>query len=240
MRTFRLGEEELKRFTNFEWDQIDFLNGIYLKIRGEEAGTQFHKYNTGNVFHHADMLEGMQELMGRLFEGLGFQRDVPHDNGFGYRSFLAALKRIQKFAIGLAAEEQKAAHSMIDDYAKRGLKAAGEAARRVILGPSPADRRLGVFLASDEAVVIELRETLDAIKDVATFRRRMGSVFGAKTKAATLTGFTLAGGGGGGGSGSGGGGGGGGGGRGGGQGGGGRGGGGTGGGGKQKASGADQ
>ena len=49
LRTFRLGEDELKHFINFEWSAIDFLNGIYLKIRGEEAGTQFQKYNTGNT-----------------------------------------------------------------------------------------------------------------------------------------------------------------------------------------------
>ena len=69
---------------------------------------------------------------------------------------MAGLKRIHTFAVGLTADEQKGAFAMIDDYALRGMQAAADNAKRVILGPSPADRKLGVWLRADEAVVIEL------------------------------------------------------------------------------------
>ena len=204
LRTFRLGPDDTAKLCNFEWGDVDFLNGILLKIRGEEAGTEFLKYSTKTLYHHADMLTNLQELYGRLFEGLGYARDVPKAEGMSYRGFLAGLKRIHTFAIGLSTDEQKGAFAMIDDYAARAMKAAADNAKRIILGPSPADRKLGPWLRADEAVVIELTETLATIKDTATYRRRMGSIFGSKAKAAALPGFGLAGGAGGGGGGGGG------------------------------------
>ena len=205
LRTFRLGSVETGHLANFEWASLDFLNGILLTIRGEEAGTEFAKYSAKNVYHHADMLNTMQELNGNMYEGIGYPRDVPKAEGLSYRAFIAGLKRIQKFSVGLSSDEQKGAHAMLDDYAKRGHEAAADNAKRIILGPTPADRKLGAWLRADEPVVIELNDTLEAIKDTATYRRRMGSVFGAKAKAATLAGFTLAGSSGGGGGGGGGG-----------------------------------
>jgi len=68
LRTFRLGSDDTAKLCNFEWGDVDFLNGILLKIRGEEAGTEFLKYSTKTLYHHADMLTNLQELYGRLFE----------------------------------------------------------------------------------------------------------------------------------------------------------------------------
>ena len=79
---------------------------------------------------------------------------------------------------------------MIDDLMNRGLLAAAANVKRVVCGPSPADRKLHAWIRADEPVVIELRETLETLRDTATYRRRMGSMFGKKAKAATLTGFT--------------------------------------------------
>jgi hypothetical protein len=84
---------------------------------------------------------------------------------------------------------------MLDDFVGRGFTAAQEAGRRTIYGPCPADRQLFAWLDAEEPVLIELDETLEQMKDVATYRRRMGAVFGKKTKAAHLEGFTAAGGG---------------------------------------------
>ena len=48
------------------------------------------------------------------------------------------------------------------------------------------------WLKADEPVVIEMRATLQSLRETATFRRNTGGIFGTKVKAATLPGFTLA------------------------------------------------
>lgn len=193
LKTFRYDADETTKTRDFEWDKEDELNGCLLKLRGEEVGTEFHSYSTKNLYHDADMLSQIQEIYGRKYESLGYPREVPKEEGLSYRAFLGGIKRIQKFAMALAPDEQKGAHTMIDDLMQRAKQAAAMNAKRLIYGASPADRRLRAWLPADETVVIELNETLEAMSDTATYRRRMGTIFGKKAKAAALPGYALAG-----------------------------------------------
>ena len=62
--------------------------------------------------------------------------------------------------------------------------------KRTVFGPSPADQQLGAFIKSSEPVYADVRETLEAMTESGTWRRRMGSIYGKPTYAATPEGFT--------------------------------------------------
>ena len=194
LKTFVYDPTETQLTRDFEWEKLDPLNKCLLKLRGEEAGTEFHQYKTANVYHDGDMIRNVSELYGKKFDALGFQRDVPEGKGLSFRQFMSRILRIQKFAVALDTEEQRGAYALIDDYVHRAYEAAAASAKRTIYSASPADKQLASWLGPEEMVVIELEATLKAIGEHATHRRNMGSIFGKKTKAAHLSGFAVAGG----------------------------------------------
>ena len=192
LANYRYDEGEMRKTLDFEFAKLDPLNGCILKMRGEEAGTEFAKYDTKNVYHDGEMLSTIQDLYGKKFEALGYSREVPEEVGLSFRGFIGKIKRIQKIALALDGEEQSGAYAMIDDYVERGYTAAGLNGARKVYGACPADRHLHEWLSADELVVVELNMTLAALSDMATYRRRMGGILVRKTKAAMLTGFSLA------------------------------------------------
>jgi hypothetical protein len=111
------------------------------------------------------------------------------DEGWTFREFLGRLRRLQKFAIALTPEEQRGAHELIDEYKSRGFTAASQEAKRLIYGPSPADQQLGPFIRRSDSVYSDIQDTLEALTDTATWRRRMGAICGKKVHAATPDGF---------------------------------------------------
>ena len=192
LANYRYDDEEMRKTLDFEYVKLDPLNRCILKMRGEEAGTEFAKYDTKNVYHDGEMLSTIQDLYGKKFEALGYSREVAEEVGLSFRGFMGKIKRIQKFALALEGDEQRGAHEMINDYVERGYVAAGAHGARKVYGACPADRHLHEWLSADELVVVELNMTLTALGDMATFRRRMGGILVRKTQAATLTGFALA------------------------------------------------
>ena len=189
LRTFLYDEKQTELTCNLQWEALDPLNGCVLKLRGETAGTTFLKHSVTNVYHDGDMLTHVQDLYGRKFECLGYPREVRHADGYSFRGYIAEIKQIQRFSLGLTAGEQKNCFVVIDDFVLRGYTAASKHAKRVIYGASPADRRLNAWLTADEPVVIELRKLLEEMKSIASWRRRTGAIFGDKPTAATLPGF---------------------------------------------------
>ena len=194
LENYQYDEEEMRKTLDFEFGKLDPLNCCILKMRGEEAGTEFAKYDTKNVYHDGEMLSTIQDLYGKKFEALGYSREVPEATGLSFRGFMSKLKKIQETALALDGDEQRRAHEMITDYVERGYAAAGAHGARTVYGACPADRRLYEWIGADERVAVELDMTLTALSDMATFRRRMGSVLMRKTQAATLTSFSTAGG----------------------------------------------
>ena len=193
LKSFTYDDKETRHTFDFEWDQLDPLNNLILKLRGEEVGTEFQKYDESTLYHDGDMIRHVTELYGRKFECIGYPRSVPIEEGLSFRGFMLKIAKIQKLAVGLGGDEQKGAYAMIDDMMQRAYRAAAAAGKRCVYGPSPADKKLGAWLGSEESVVMELLETLEQMKDVATFRRRMGGMFSKKAPAAALHGFALAG-----------------------------------------------
>lgn len=96
-------------------------------------------------------------LYGKMFQGIGYPSSVALDEGYSYQEFMACIAKIEKFAMGMEASQQKIAHGKIDDFVKRAYKAAGEMARRVIYGACPADRKLRAWVSAEEPVIIEAR-----------------------------------------------------------------------------------
>ena len=117
-------------------------------------------------------------------------RSVPKEEGWTFYAFMEEMKRLQKFAIALPAEEQRGAHELIDTFMRRGYTAASLDAERVWYGPTPADQHLGPFIRSSEAVYSDITETMKGVSEQAMWRRRMGSMLGKKQTAATPEGFT--------------------------------------------------
>ena len=193
LRTFRLPESEWELLRNFQWDEMDPLNKCILLLRAQEVGTIFHTYSVKNLYHDGDLLRYVEDLYGKLYEALGFPPTVEEEEGLTFRGFMKRIMKIQKFAMALATEEQRGAHALIDDLVKRGYLSAAANAKRIIYGPSPADRCLRAWVQADDTVVIELVDTIEAMTDVASFRRKTGSMFTAKAKAAAIGGLTTVG-----------------------------------------------
>ena len=192
LQSFRLGETIMKHICDLSWEKEDVLNDILLKIRGQEVGTEFPKHPTKNLYHDADMLQQVTELNARKYESLGFPTDVTAEEGVTYRGFMAGIKKLQKFSMALTPEQQKGTHAMIDDLVRRANVAAAAYFKRVVFGPSPSDKKLRAWLAADEEVVLEIDKTLKKLTSTAEFLRDMGSIMGAKPKAAMLPGFGVA------------------------------------------------
>ena len=57
-----------------------------------------------------------------------------------------------------------------------GEEEAAQHLRRLIYGPTPADRKLGAWLPADSKVLIQLTELVEGISDVTAFRRKTGAV----------------------------------------------------------------
>lgn len=193
MKTFLYGEEETRRICDLSYESLDPLNEGVLRLRGEEVGTTFLKHNAKTVYHDGDMLRHITELHGKLFETLGYPRLVASEEGLSYVDFMKKIARLQKFAMALSPTEQSSAYATIDDYVLRAHKAAGELAKRTIYGPCPADKRLRAWVHAEEPVVIELKDLLESIAEVTSYRRRTGTIFGPKPLAATLAGYSTAG-----------------------------------------------
>lgn len=186
MRTLRLNQTELRKLCDFKWEQLDVLNHIILKLRGEAAGTTFRHHNTKLMYHDGDMIGHVIDLVGKLFECIGFPTEVDEEEGLTFRGFMARIRRLQVHALALTDDEQRNAYAVIDDFVQRGYAAAAQAAKRVIFGPNPADRELKAWLDAHESVVMELKATLKAIGQVATHRRVTSGIFAKPTKAASL------------------------------------------------------
>ena len=193
LRNFRWDEKEVRHTFDFEWEQLSPLNNLILKLRGDEVGTQFRTYDESTLYHDGDMIKHVTDLLGRMFECIGYPRTVPIDAGLSFRDFMLKIGKLQKLSVALSTEEQKNAYARIDDLVKRGFVAAAAAGKRVVYGPSPADKMLHAWLGAEEVVVIETLETVDSAKEIVTWSRRMGGMFTNKAPAAALHGFALAG-----------------------------------------------
>ena len=192
-RTYAFDEQDTEHLRNSEWWRMDPLNKCLLVIRGREAGTTFKAHDVKNLYHDGDMINHIMDLYGKLFEAIGYPRDVAKGEGLSFRSFMARIKSLQVFTVGLAPAEQHAAYTALDGFVLQGYRAAGNNHRRIVYGASPADKYLHAWLPPDEAVVIELEEALDAVKETTTFRRRTGSIFGKPPEAASLIGHSISG-----------------------------------------------
>ena len=189
LKNFEFDATELQKLTEFEWDKLDFLNGFFLKLMGAEVGTTFAEVTTATLYHRGDMLTYIQEHYGRLFQCIGWPKEVPAEEGWSFSDFIGQLKRIQKIAIALTPDEQRGAHELIDKYKKMGYTGAAEDGKREIYGPCPADQKLGAFVRADSILYSELTDTLKALVETSQWRRRMGAICGKPIVAAAPEGF---------------------------------------------------
>ena len=120
---------------------------------------------------------------------MGYARSVDEHEGLSYRQFIALLKELQRFSMGLAAQEQGEAHDKIKELAQRGMEAAGAYGKRTVYGPSPADRHLHAWLSAEESVVIDLKDLVKMVREHAEYRRKTQNIFSEKPKAAMLPGY---------------------------------------------------
>ena len=189
LKNFEFDATELQKLTEFEWDKLDFLNGFFLKLMGAEVGTTFAEVTTATLYHRGDMLTYIQEHYGRLFQCIGWPKEVPAEEGWSFSDFIGQLKRIQKIAIALTPDEQRGAHELIDKYKKMGYTGAAEDGKREIYGPCPADQKLGAFVRADSILYSELTDSLKALVETSQWRRRMGAICGKPIVAAAPEGF---------------------------------------------------
>ena len=189
LKTYRLNAGETEKVREFRWVELDFLNNVFLEIRGKSAGTHFRKYKTGNLYHDCDMIRHVIDLFGKLFESIGYPRTVPEEEGMSFRTFMGHILQIVVFAMALTLEEQKGALMMVDRFVIRGYTAAQEAGKRLVYGASPAESTFRAWLSKEETVIIELKELRGTMGQTATFRRHMGLIVGSTPQAATLQGF---------------------------------------------------
>jgi hypothetical protein len=189
LKFFALDQAEVDKICNFEWHLLDILNKVILVMRGKELGTQYEKHVTKDIYRDAEMLRTVTDLLAKIFEAIGYPREVEAAEGVTFRQFMARVAQLQKYAMAMQAKEQAGAFKVIDTTMEKALMAAGAHAKRTIYGISPAQKHLREWLAADEELLQELNETLEATKEYATWRRRMGSIVGEPPVAQKLRGF---------------------------------------------------
>ncbi|MDC0525646.1 hypothetical protein OAO87_01510 [bacterium] len=189
MTNFEFDELELVKLTEFLWDELDFLNGLFLKLMGSEVGTTFAVVTTANLYHRGDMLNYIQDIYGKLFLILGFAASVDATEGWTFPEFIGKIKRIQKYAIALPPDEQRGAYDLIDQYKRRAFVASAQDTKWAVYGPSPAVQCLRAWLKASESVYFDINETIKALADSALWRRRLGPIGGRPTVAAAPAGF---------------------------------------------------
>ena len=193
LETFTFNAKETEKLRNLLWETLDPLNGLLLELRGAEVGTTFAKYSTRTLYHDAEMLTQIQDYYGRMYESIGYPKEIPKEDGESYRTWMGGIKKIQKSCMALPDAQQSEGYSVIDNLIVRGNVAAAANARRVLLGGSPADRKLWAWLRAEEPVVIELRDLLSSLEEIVTFNRRTAGMFAPKAKAAKLPGYAIVG-----------------------------------------------
>lgn len=193
-RVFWLAEVETNRINDLEWHKLDPLNQVILKLKGLDAATEFKVYKLDAVYHDSDTIKQIAETQGKLFDSLGYPRHVGKGKGYSYRGFMAGILRIQTFALALNAEEQKAAFTLVDDLVDRAHRGAAANFKKIVYGPSPADKQLTYWIGPEEEVTLKLEEALESLEEVAGFRRKSGGIFGKKAAAANLVNHQVAGG----------------------------------------------
>ena len=188
-RHYRDPIEETEKTLNFEWTKFDPLNNVILRIRATEAGTVFSKHDPKNVYHDCEMLREIKEYNARRFECIGYARMVKKGEGVSHRQFMDKILTIAKYATGLPPGEQAGAWLLLDDYVERGTQWAQDNGKRTVYGPNPADRVLYAWISQEAEVLDDLEETLEGISMHALHRKRLGSILGAKPRAAPLPGY---------------------------------------------------
>ena len=191
---FTLSQQESDKISDLEWTKRARLNEVILRIKAAEAGTTFDEHSEATLYHTGEMIAIVTELDDKLYTGMGYPGDVTEEEGVTYRRWMSHIKKIQKYAVGLASDEQKQAFIMIDRFMQEGTEAAAQNFGRVVYGPTPADRKLRAWVPADAKVLIELLELVESLEEATTWRRKTGTIFGAKPKAAPLAGFQLVGG----------------------------------------------
>ena len=197
LRHVSLSQVETDKITNLEWPKRDKLNAIILVLKAAEAGTTFDKHDQTKLYHSLEMFNLVLDIDAKLYLGIGYPASVEENEGVTFRKFMSMVKKILTCAVGMPTGEQANAYAIIDQIMHDGEEEAAQHLRRLIYGPTPADRKLGAWLPADSKVLIQLTELVEGISDVTAFRRKTGNIFGTKPKAAPLAGFSLVKGGGG-------------------------------------------
>lgn len=189
LSAFEMEEGQYDLLRSFQWHKLDPLNHAVLRLKAEGAGTSFATHDVGQLYHHADMIDKVSNVFGKLFKGIGYPEKVDKEEGLTFEQFMAKIKRLQECTLGMTGSEVKGTFALVDEYATAGYKAAATQAKITIYGANPADKRLGAWISAGEPVLVKLDETLKSVKEVQKFRRSLPHVFGDQPVARTLPGF---------------------------------------------------
>lgn len=189
LSAFEYDEGQYDLLRSFKWHKLDPLNHAVLRLKAEGAGTSFTTHDQTQLYHHADMIDKVSKVFGKLFKAIGYPEKVDKEEGLTFEQFMAKLKRLQEYTLGMTTDEAKGTFALIDEYARAGYKAAATHAKITIYGANPADKRLGAWIAEGEPVLVKLNDTIKTVKEIHKFRRNLPNVFGDQPTARTLPGF---------------------------------------------------
>ena len=127
--------------------------------------------------------------MSKYFRALGYPKEVPKGKGVSYDGFMRLIRKLSASAVGCDEETADQTHSQVEAYMLRGFKTAAAGYARTLYGGQLAGRSVSAWVAEDETVLVELRESVGAIQEATKLVRLLPGRFGGGAKAKALPGF---------------------------------------------------
>ena len=191
LRYLLLEESVTRLICEGEWGKLDPFNDFVLRFKGEMAGTKYERHDTRAVYHDPGVLAAVREVMGRLFDILGYPEEVDPAEGVSYRGFMDRITELLELAQAMERAEQAGAFQVIDESIAEALRLAGLHFIRLVYTLIPADRKLTFWLAPHEPVLARLDDAVESSREQITWRRRQGTIHGQPPTAPPLLGHTL-------------------------------------------------
>ena len=191
LKYLSLDEEDVRLICDAEWVKLDAFNKLVLQFRAKMAGTKYALHDTKAIYHDPAVLADVTSMMGRLFDTIGYPKEVSAAEGVTYRGFMALVAELLQLALAMTPDEQRGAFREIDDAVRGAMIAAAAHYLRIVYSANPADRRLTFWLASHEPVLAAIKERLSSSREQITWRIKQGAIYGEPQQAPSLPGHVL-------------------------------------------------
>eukprot|EP00966_Prymnesium_polylepis_P060419 1402134-Prymnesium_polylepis.1 len=189
LHTFAWNERQFDLFCQLEWGKLDPVNHIMLALKSKETTAKYAKHLLAGIYRDAAKVNDVREMLGKLFQHVGFPPTVPTVQGVSYDGFMKLILKLVKSTIGMDDESSRTTFEEVEAYMEEGFRAAAKRFAVKVYGAQLAGVSLGPWVEADSPVLVDLRESVQAVKDINRLVRRLPGRFGGGKTVSGLAGY---------------------------------------------------